>query len=213
MSGFRVHSAPTREGPYLVARLSNGCGLAGLLLLGLAACDPAPRDGNAASDPPAGAEAPARPASADPALAPLVLEGHGLRISGVAPGTELPFDSPKAAAIEAVTKALGRPPSERGTNDECGGGGLEFAEWEGEITAWFENDRFVGWDSKGKLKTPGGIGVGSSRAELATLRGMEVEESTLGTEFRAGGLSGILASKAPDAKVIHLWGGSTCVFR
>lgn len=196
-------------------RKSIGCGFAALLLLGTGACDSPSRrdDGNAASVAANAASAPAPTAAADPALAPLVLEGHGLRISGVAPGTELPFDTPKAAAIEAVTKALGRPPTERGTNDECGGGGMEFAAWEGEITAWFDEERFVGWDSKGKLKTPGGVGVGSSRADLAPLRGMEVEESTLGTEFRAGGLSGILASKAPDAKVIHLWGGSTCVFR
>lgn len=195
-----------------MARLSTGCGLAGLLLLTLGACDSAPRqaEGNAASDAPAKV-APA--AAADPVLAPLVLEGHGLRLSGVAPGTELPFDTPKAATIEAVTKALGRPPSEQGANDECGGGGLEFATWGDEITIWFEEERFAGWDSKGKLKTQGGIGVGSSRADLAPLRGLEVEESTLGTEFRAGGLSGILASKAPDAKVTDLWGGSTCVFR
>lgn len=193
---------------------SIGCALAGLLL-GLGACDAPERqgDGNAAPVAANAASAPPPAASADPALAPLLLEGHGLRLSGVAPGTELPFDSPKTAAIEAVTRALGRAPTERSRNDECGGGGLEFAAWADEITIWFENERFVGWDSKGKLKTPGGIGVGSTRADLATLRGIEVEESTLGTEFRAGGLSGILASKAPDARVIHLWGGATCVFR
>lgn len=202
-------------------KISIHSALVGLLLLGLGACGPTPADGGNGAAPAAAnsaaaagdGSAPARPASADPALAPLVLEGHGLRISGVAPGTELPFDTPKAAAIEAVAKALGRPPTERGTNEECGGGGLEFAAWKDEITAWFENDRFVGWDTKGKLKTPGGIGIGSSRADLASLSGLDVEESTLGMEFRAGGLSGILDSKAPDAKVIHLWGGSTCVFR
>ena len=206
--------ATTAPGNEILDKITIGSGL-GLLLLALGACDTAPPrgDGNGAADAGNAASAPAPPSAADPALAPLVLEGHGLRISGTAPGTELPFDSPKEAAIEAVTKALGRPPGEIGTNDECGGGGLEFAAWEGEITVWFENDRFVGWDSKGKLKTPGGIGIGSNRADLAPLRGMEVEESTLGTEFRAGGLSGILASKAPDARVIHLWGGSTCVFR
>lgn len=190
-----------------------GRGLTGFLLLATGACGAPSRqgDGNAASVE-ANASAQAT-AAADPALAPLVLEGHGLRLSGVAPGTELPFDSPKPATIEAVTRALGRPPGELGTNEECGGGGLEFAAWKDEITIWFENDRFVGWDSKGKLKTPGGIGIGSSRADLATLRGLEVEESTLGIEFMAGGLSGLFASKAPDAKVTHLWGGSTCVFR
>ncbi len=198
-----------------------GRGLAALLMLGLGACDSSPdrAGGNGASDNaseaapnPAASAAPASAAS-DPALPPLVLEGHGLRISGTAPGTELPFDTPKAATIEALTRALGRPPSELGANEECGGGGLEFAEWAGEITAWFEEGRFAGWDSDGKLETQGGIGLGSSRADLAPLRGLEVEESTLGTEFRSGGLSGILESKAPNAKVTHLWGGATCVFR
>ncbi|HEX8621294.1 MAG TPA: hypothetical protein VF718_04925 [Allosphingosinicella sp.] len=199
-----------------------GWGLTGLLLLGLGACDSSPggSDGNAASNAAsvagsnasAASPAPAS-ASSDPALPALVLEGHGLRISGTAPGTELPFDTPKAAAIEALTKALGRPPTELGANEECGGGGLEFAEWKGEIRAWFEEGRFAGWDSEGKLKTQGGIGLGSSRADLAPLRGIEIEESTLGTEFRSGGLSGILESKAPNAKVTHLWGGATCVFR
>lgn len=201
-------------------KLSAYTGLATLFLLAVGGCDAAPgdatNDGTAAANSAANAvtnSASVPTAAADPALAPLVLEGHGLRISGVAPGTELSFDTPKAATIEAVTKALGGPPGERGVNEECGGGGLEFAAWKDEITIWFEEDRFVGWDSKGRLKTPGGIGIGSGRADLAPLRGVEVEESTLGTEFRAGGLSGILASKAPDAKVIHLWGGSTCVFR
>ncbi|HEX8514272.1 MAG TPA: hypothetical protein VF688_14335, partial [Allosphingosinicella sp.] len=71
----------------------------------------------------------------------------------------------------------------------------------------------AGWDNKGGLKTIEGIGVGSTRAEVATLPGFEVEESTLGTEFRAGGLSGVLDSNAPNAKVTHIWGGATCVFR
>jgi hypothetical protein len=142
-----------------------------------------------------------------------VLEGAGLGIPDASPPQIVSFETPKAAAIAALTKALGRPPAELGENDECPGGGLEFAAWKDEITLWFENGRFVGWDNKGKLRTKGGIGIGSSRAEVAQLAGMEVEDSTLGTEFRAGGLSGLLSSNAADAKVTHLWGGATCVFR
>jgi len=40
-----------------------------------------------------------------------------------------------------------------------------------------------------------------------------VEESTRGIEFTADGVSGILASNAPDARVTALWAGATCVFR
>lgn len=181
------------------------------VLLALAACGPAaePKEGaNAAAPASAGAPAPA-PA----ARSPLVLEGAGLGIPDASPPRIVSFNTPKAATIDAVAKALGRPASEQGENGECPGAAMEFATWKDEITLWFEDGRFVGWDNKGKLKTTGGIGLGSSRAHVAQLAGMEVEESTLGTEFRAGGLSGILASKAADAKVTHLWGGATCVFR
>jgi hypothetical protein len=190
---------------------------AGLLLLGLAACDSAPggNDGsaNAGTNGTVAANASASQPAAAAAAAPVVLEGAGLRIPGASPPRTLAFDMPEAATIDALTKALGRPPTERGVNEECGGGGMKFAAWEGQITAWFLDDRFAGWDAKGGLKTQEGVGIGSRRADIATLPGFEVEESTLGTEFRSGGLSGILASNAPDAKVTHLWGGATCVFR
>lgn len=182
---------------------------AGLILLALSACgaEPARNESAAKSTIAANSSAPAAPA------APVVLEGAGLRVPSASPPMTLAFYTPKAATIQALTKALGRPPTQLGDNQECGGGGMEFAEWKGEITAWFLDDRFAGWDDKGKLRTVEGIGLGSSRADLAILSGFEVEESTLGTEFRSGGLSGILASKAPGAKVTHLWGGATCVFR
>jgi hypothetical protein len=190
----------------------------GLLLLGLAACDSAPAD-NASADNsavPANASAPAASAAAPaPASAPaIVLEGAGLRIPSASPPRTLALEMPRSETIEALTKALGRAPNETGENEECGGGGgMQFAEWKDDLTVWFEEGRFAGWDSKGKLKTIEGVGIGSSRADVASLPGFEVEESTLGIEFRAGGLSGILASKAPDAKVTALWGGATCVFR
>jgi hypothetical protein len=198
-------------------KLTTGSGLTALLLLGLAACgaDPAGNDGaaNAAENSAAPANASVSGTAPAPAPAAIVLEGAGLRIPGASPPRTLTFDTPKATTIAALTGILGRPPTEIGANEECGGGGMEFATWEGEITAWFMDDRFAGWDSKGGLKTLEGVGVGSTRAEVGALPGFEVEESTLGTEFRALGLSGILASKAPDARVTHLWGGATCVFR
>lgn len=189
-------------------------GLALPVLLALGACEAEPGPtGNEAADAAAPASAPT-PAPAPPAArSPLVLEGAGLGIPDASPPRIVSFDTPKAATVEALTKALGRPPSELGENGECPGGALEFAAWKDEITIWFENGRFAGWDNKGRLRTTGGIGIGSSRSEVAQLAGMEVEESTLGTEFRAGGLSGILSSKAADARVTHLWGGATCVFR
>ena len=138
-----------------------------------------------------------------------MLEGEGLLVAG----KKLPFGTPRAATLDALTKALGRPPGEQGAAEECGGGGLEFATWKDEIQIWFDEEGFAGWDETGGLKTAGGIGLGSGRADLASLAGLEVEESTLGTEFTAGQLGGLLDSKSPEAKVIHIWGGATCMFR
>jgi hypothetical protein len=190
-----------------------------LLLLGLAACGSEPgRDDGAntavADRPAAPANAAAGQAAARPAPAPLVLDDAGLRISGASPARTVTFDTPEAATIEAVTAALGAPPSERGANAECGGGGgLQFAEWKDRITLWFEAGRFAGWDSHGDLRTAGGVRIGSSRAEVAALPGVEVAESTLGTEFTAGRLGGLLDSSSADARVTDLWGGATCQFR
>ena len=208
----RVQSGSNHEKGFDLHNLTIG---AGLLLLGLAACDSGPAGNESmvnstlAADQSASAPTPAVAVAA----APVVLEGAGLRIPGASPPRTLAFDLSEAETIEALTKALGSPPSERGENEECGGGSMKFAEWKGRLTAWFLDGRFAGWDNKGGLKTLEGIGIGSSRADVAKLPGFEAEESTLGTEFRAGGLSGVLASEAPNAKVTHIWGGATCVFR
>ncbi|HYJ82810.1 MAG TPA: hypothetical protein VEW26_08215 [Allosphingosinicella sp.] len=190
---------------------------AGVVLLGLAGCDSGPPGNSGAESPaaPANASAPAPVPAPAPAAAPaIVLEGAGLRIPGASPPRTVAFETPRAETIAALTKALGRAPSELGENEECGGGGgMQFAEWKDDLTAWFLDGQFAGWDSEGRLRTIEGVGIGSGRAEVAGLPGFEVEESTLGIEFRAGGLSGILESQAADAKVTHLWGGATCVFR
>ena len=64
-----------------------------------------------------------------------------------------------------------------------------------------------------RLSDPQPEPLAQCRADLGVLAGLGVEQSTLGTEFSAGGLGGVLESGKPAAKVTHLWGGSTCVFR
>jgi hypothetical protein len=40
-----------------------------------------------------------------------------------------------------------------------------------------------------------------------------VQESTLGHEFDAGGLFGVLDGSSPGARIDVLWAGASCTFR
>ena len=156
------------------------------------------------------AAAPSRP------FAPVELAGGGVRLLSPAGkgGRLIAFGALKAATVAALTRALGRPPQKKGANRECGGGPQTFVAWTGSLTLWFAGDgTFVGWDSHGRLATAQGLALGSPRSVLRAVKGAHVEQSSLGTEFAAGALSGLLSSKGADAKVRALWSGSTCVFR
>jgi hypothetical protein len=183
--------------------------------LALAACgssDPVPTSEAAGPAENAAAGNAAAPAStASPAAAPsILLEGQGLRLASSGP---LPFGTDRAATVTALTAAFGKPPSRQGANAECGAGPMRFAEWDKALNIWFLDGRLAGWDTHGALKTADGIGLGSSRPQVAELPGFSVEETSLGTEFSASGLGGLFASKAANAKVDALWAGNSCVFR
>jgi hypothetical protein len=64
-----------------------------------------------------------------------------------------------------------------------------------------------------QFRTTAGIGIGSTRRELDAAYQAEVAESTLGQEFTAGEIGGLLTSAAPDGRVEALWAGMTCHFR
>jgi hypothetical protein len=53
----------------------------------------------------------------------------------------------------------------------------------------------------------------ASIAAPASSGDVEFPESTIGTEFMSGELSGLLESDAPNAKVTALWAGTSCIFR
>ena len=123
--------------------------------------------------------------------------------------------------IEILTRVQGTAP-ERGQNDECGAGPLEFAHWKDGLSVNMQEGNFVGWwvdqgeppgDAAARLTTIGGIGIGATRAELEAVHAVEVTETTLGTEFSAGELFGLLDSAKPEARITAIWAGTSCVFR
>ena len=204
-------------------------GLAALALLAASAtacrtapdAPPAPADTAAATPAPDPNAAPNATATLDSAAAPrvvLALDPEGLRLVDAATGRTrpVPFGTPRAAALDALGPALGAPRT-TGTLPECGAGPLDFAAWPTGLTAWFQNEAFAGWstgaDADTTLTTMAGVGIGSRRAAVESALAVTVEETTLGTEFTAGALSGVFSDATPGARVEALWAGVSCVFR
>lgn len=196
-----------------------------------AACTrtPAPVDAATPSSPasapaePAATEAPSSSQAATPAAPTvhLALSGEGFTFVTPSGSTRhLLFGEPADQVVEAVSRALGSQP-EHGHNDECGAGPLDMATWPNGLTLVAQDDRFAGWSLSPEagagmddgLGTMAGITRGSTRSDLESAYAAEVGETTLGTEFTAGGLSGLLDGNGPTAYITTLWAGTTCAFR
>ncbi|MGQ0559066.1 MAG: hypothetical protein ACT4OE_05700, partial [Sphingosinicella sp.] len=127
----------------------------------------------------------------------------------------LAFGTPRAAAMAGVARALGNP-AEEGENGECGAGPLAFADFQGGLRLYFQNGALVGWevDETSGFATASGIEIGMPRRMLGrTAPGLRVDQSTLGTEFDADGIFGLLSGPQQEATISRLWAGTTCAFR
>jgi hypothetical protein len=144
----------------------------------------------------------------------LAVEAEGLRLFNKQSGAARPiaFGTPRDDVLKMLA-FLGKP--ETGQNAECGAGPLDFANWANGLGLFFQKDRFVGWNlnPRGDVSTASGIGPGSSRADLESAYAAQISQTSLGTEFVAGELFGLLDGKSPAAKITFMWGGVSCNFR
>lgn len=126
------------------------------------------------------------------------------------------FGMARADATRMIAAALGNP-IEEGDNQECGAGALSFANFGEGLGLYFQDGKFAGWDldgrEGGRFATAAGIGVGSTRKQLEAAGPVTIEDSTLGIEFSAGGMSGLLSAREPDGEITSLWAGVTCIAR
>lgn len=126
------------------------------------------------------------------------------------------FGMARDVAVPMISAALGRPAG-TGRNEECGQGPMDMVDFKDGLTLFFMEGKFVGWDLDGREKpaytTAAGIGIGSTLRQVRDVMQVTVEESTLGHEFSAGDLGGLLSAATPDGRIEHLWAGSTCQFR
>lgn len=157
------------------------------------------------------------------ALPVLALSEHGLDLVDADTGAirHLAFGQPLEDVLAYLARLRGDP-AQRGVNTDCGAGALDIATWNDGLAVLGQDGRFAGWSLDGAgaqgssgsdLTTVGGIGLGSTRRALESLHAVQVGESSLGTEFAAGDLYGLLASDAADAAIVHLWAGTSCIFR
>jgi len=191
----------------------------------LAACsteeqDPAPSTQAVPADQSA-SDQPVAPAAAENIIAP---DGEGIRFVNAETGSTrlLAFGADRARTEDALATQLGEP-DERSSNQECGAGPMDFTDY-GDLGVNFQDDRFVGWflrdgDRRSAMTTMSGIGIGTTRSEMAESVVFDIyEESTIGSEFNTGGdepggFSGLFESEAPEAPITDLWAGTNCIFR
>jgi hypothetical protein len=176
---------------------------------------PEPAPSATAAAPASPAAAPATPAPAPAKTPALAVDGEGLRLFDPDTGSArlVAFGTPWPQAVAALA-FLGKPLA--GRNEECEAGPLDYARWDGSLTLYGQDGQFVGWfadSGSGTIATAAGVGPGTTRQDLEAAYDVEVFESTLGTEFTAGALSGLLDSPHLDSPVTALWAGTSCNFR
>lgn len=151
-------------------------------------------------------------ASAAPAI---VLAPDGLSVTGGAAPKQLAFGSPRAAVLAEVGGILGKP-AEQGTQEECPSGPLYYATYGAGLQLQFQDSAFVGWFARegSAFRTAAGIGPGSTLAQLkAAYPATTVEETSLGHEFAAGELFGVLTAPSDAGVVEVIFAGINCIFR
>lgn len=193
-------------------RLNIPTTLAIAAMTAAAACDRTPEP---AAPPPTPAPVLAEPPAAQ-ARPGLAIEGEGLRIFDAAGAARaLPFGTPQATVIAAVTAATGGVAPEQSVNEECGAGPTQFAQYADGVQLLFQDGRFAGWFLREPgLTTANGVGVGTTRAALDAAFTVTIEpQSTLGVEFAAGDMGGFLTADGPAGAVESLYAGLTCFFR
>jgi hypothetical protein len=166
---------------------------------------------------------------AEQAASFLALDSEGLRLFNSMTGASrlLAFGTAGADALRMIGIAHKAPVKTSGRNEECRASTTTYGDG---LTVWIAGERFVGWSAAAPAATSGsdlnalrsdpevlttaaGIKVGSTRSELDSAYAIKVVQSTLGTEFSAGAMAGVLASDRKDARITALWAGMTCIAR
>lgn len=200
-----------------------------VVAVAIGACSPAPVGDRTDKAAPASAieAAETAPPTSGETIAPdaaaldapkLAVEAEGLRWFLPPNGSARPlaFGAPEADVLASLERVKG--PAERGVNQDCGAGPVQYATWSDGLSLVFQNGAFAGWGlnrrATGALSTANGVGSGMTRSALTESFGsVTFQETSLGQEFAAGDMFGVLDGTGPDAKITAMWAGVSCVAR
>ena len=148
----------------------------------------------------------------------LALDSEGLRWFAPPNGSArpLPFGTAQADVLASIERVRGQ--AGQGVNQDCSAGPVQYANWPDGLSLAFQNGEFAGWGldrrASGALATTSGVGPGLTRAALAQSFGsVTFQKTSLGTEFVAGEIYGLLDGIGPEAKITDMWAGVSCVAR
>ena len=154
---------------------------------------------------------------AKPSMA-LLADGLSYRVAGGTETVQVSFGAPQESIERVAREAFGEP-RERTSNEECGAGPMEFAQY-GPLQLNFQDGALVGWflQSGGKVATVDGVQPGvTTFDDLARDHdGRMADGSTLEGEFSyqpLGGGERVGGFVDRDGTILSLNAGMNCFFR
>ena len=149
---------------------------------------------------------------ADDQASTITLAADGLELGA---GRRLAFGAARTRVLADVGGVLGEP-AEQGMQEECPAGPLYQVGYAAGLQLVFRDSEFVGWFARqgSALRTARGIGPGSTLAQLKTAYpAARVEETSLGYEFAADELYGVVTDSTDAGVVEVIFAGINCIFR
>ncbi len=148
----------------------------------------------------------AAPAPVPPPPVAFALDGGGIQPAGTP--LRIDFGRAQDGVIGTVNRLLGDQLYEIYPEPGCGSGQVVRAQWLQGLALIFEDGDFRGWSLRGvelSLRTGSSVFVGTARSDIPNAL---ITETTRGTEFQSGDISGVL--NAGDTHVAEIWSGLTC---
>lgn len=139
-------------------------------------------------------------------------EGDWLRVNGLGDHDFGAVEDDVRTSLEAVFGAAVDSFDAR----ECGAGPMTIVSYH-DFTVQFQDGEFIGWfytSSEPALTTPSGVAPGIDETELRDVYdGVEIDETTLGTEFFFEVPAGYIGGFLEAGTVTSLYAGTNCFFR